>query len=119
VGNADDDILIAGTTAFDVDHEALCAIMDEWTSSRDYATRTANIRGTGSGASFESRLNANYFLTDDGFTTTVFDDAVKDTMTGSEGQDWFFANLDSGILDKITDLSAAEFAEDLDFILAE
>jgi hypothetical protein len=37
----------------------------------------------------------------------------------SSGQDWFFANLDSGVLDKITDLHASEFAEDLDFNLAE
>ncbi len=43
-------------------------------------------------------------------------------MTGSAGQDWFFANqfLDNGDnpnhKDKITDLHAAEFANDLDFI---
>ena len=39
-------------------------------------------------------------------------------LTGSAGQDWFFANLDTGVLDKITDLGAAEFAIDLDFINA-
>jgi hypothetical protein len=119
VGNADDDILIAGTTSFDEDHEALCAIMDEWTSSRDYATRTANIRGTGSGPSFDARQNGNYFLIVGEPSPTVYDDASKDTMTGSEGQDWFFANLEAGILDKITDLNAEEFAEDLEFILAD
>ncbi|WP_202921112.1 hypothetical protein [Anatilimnocola aggregata] len=36
--------------------------------------------------------------------------------TGSAGRDWFFANLDNGVLDKITDLHASEFADDLDFI---
>jgi hypothetical protein len=40
-------------------------------------------------------------------------------MTGSSGLDWFFANLDSGVLDKITDLSAKEFADDLAFIMAQ
>jgi hypothetical protein len=29
----------------------------------------------------------------------------------------FWANLDSGTRDKVTDLSASEFASDLDFIL--
>ena len=56
---------------------------------------------------------------------TVFDDNEKDTMTGSSGQDWFFANLaldagdDATANDKITDLHADEFAVDLDWILAE
>jgi hypothetical protein len=43
-------------------------------------------------------------------------------VTGSAGQDWFFANLfldngdDAVTKDKITDLSASEFAQDLGFI---
>ncbi|MBO0697984.1 MAG: autotransporter-associated beta strand repeat-containing protein, partial [Zavarzinella sp.] len=48
-GNAGDDILIAGTTAYDGSADALGAVMAEWTSSRDYATRVANLRGEGSG----------------------------------------------------------------------
>jgi hypothetical protein len=52
----------------------------------------------------------------------VLDDDEKDMLTGSAGQDWFFANLvldngdDANQKDKITDLSASEFALDLDFI---
>ena len=48
------------------------------------------------------------------------DDNAKDTLTGSEGQDWFFANLLADgrdyVLDKITDLSTFEqlYAQDLD-----
>src|SRR5262249_7133442 len=57
-GNADDDIIISGTTAFDADRAALNLIMAEWTSSRDYATRTANIQGTGTG----TRANGSTFL---------------------------------------------------------
>ncbi|MCR4413038.1 MAG: hypothetical protein NUV77_11520 [Thermoguttaceae bacterium] len=54
---------------------------------------------------------------------TVFDDNAKDTLTGCEGLDWFFANVvldggDATTRDKITDLSANEFAMDLDWILA-
>ena len=37
-------------------------------------------------------------------------------LTGSEGQDWFLFNADTGVKDKVTDLKANEFADDLDFI---
>jgi hypothetical protein len=39
------------------------------------------------------------------------DDGVEDELTGSAGQDWFFAQLDTGILDKITDRKANEYVE--------
>jgi hypothetical protein len=39
-------------------------------------------------------------------------------MTGSAGRDWLWANLDHPVQDRITDLSASEFAADLDFILS-
>ena len=121
VGNADDDILIAGFTEFDNSEAALMAILNEWTSTRSYAERTANIAGTGNGASFVARLNGNYFLMNEGPSATVRDDNAKDILTGSAGQDWFFANLeitndDAVIEDKITDLNALEFAADLDWI---
>lgn len=66
-----------------------------------------------SGSSLTSRLHGNVFLLAD---VTVFDDGVKDVLTGSAGKDWFWANLDTGVKDKITDLSANEFATDIDFI---
>ncbi len=115
VGNAEDDVLVSGSTAFDGNEAALAALLAEWTSARDYATRVANITGTGSGA----RLNGGNFLrvTGDLATTTVYDDGAADVMTGTSGQDWYFANLaGTGVLDRITDLSAAEFANDLSFI---
>jgi Ca2+-binding RTX toxin-like protein len=121
VGNEADDILIAGSTAFDAIEVALSAILAEWTSSRSYAQRVANITGTGTGSDFDNRLHGDTYLrvTTDAATTTVFDDGSQDTLTGNSGQDWFFANLlRSGAKDKITDLSAAEFANDLTFILA-
>jgi len=47
----------------------------------------------------------------------VFDDNSADLLTGASGQDWYFANLwGTGVHDKITDLSASEFANDLTFI---
>jgi uncharacterized delta-60 repeat protein len=117
VGNAEDDILIAGSTAFDGNEAALCAVLREWTSARSYAARVANLMGTGSGTDFANRLNGNFFLKTDGSGVTVFDDGSADVLTGSSGQDWYFANLaGSSVHDKITDLSAAEFAQDLAFI---
>jgi Ca2+-binding RTX toxin-like protein len=101
IGNGGDDILIGGTTVYDLDVAALCAIMDEWTSTHDYATRVANLTDTGSG--LLSRLNGNYFLIQD---QTVFNDASQDRLTGSAGSDWFFA----GTADKITDLNAIDRA---------
>src|SRR5262249_46645463 len=59
VGNGGDDILIGGRTAFDGNEAALCAVLAEWTSGRDYQARVANLRGLGSGP----RANGNFFLT--------------------------------------------------------
>jgi hypothetical protein len=72
----------------------------------------ANLLGTGSGP----RANGTTFLTVNGPDARVFDDGVLDVLTGAEGRDWFFANLDTGLLDRITDLHSNEFAADLDFI---
>jgi Ca2+-binding RTX toxin-like protein len=109
VGNADDDILIAGRTSFDSIDSSLCAIMAEWTSAAGYNTRVAHLRGD-----ISSGLNGSILLNDQ----TVHDDAVEDILTGSSGQDWFLFNQDGdgGRRDRITDLSASEFANDIDFI---
>lgn len=55
-------------------------------------------------------LNGSYVLKSGGVDATVGDDGAKDMLTGSAGADWFFANLVDGVLDKITDLKADEFA---------
>jgi hypothetical protein len=88
------DILIAGTTAFDANETAPSAIMAEWTSGRDYATRIANLSGTGSGP----RANGDIFLIASGPNATVFDNGVSDVLDGGSGMDWFFANLTQDIL---------------------
>ena len=111
MGDAGDDILVAGTTDFDAVDAAVCAIMDEWTSGANYNTRVGHLRGDLSGG-----LNGSTFLK----KTTVHDDGVEDTLTGSAGQDWFLLNLDGdhgAVKDKVTDLGAQEFADDIDFIL--
>ena len=109
LGGAADDLLIAGTTAFDGDAAALDAIMAEWASARSYAERVANLRGTGGGP----RSNGNFFLVAQPSGRTVFDDGVADELTGSAGQDWFFANLEGG-LDLLLDFHPGqELADDL------
>ena len=122
VGNAGDDLLIAGYTAFDAIDSALAAIMAEWTSDRSYADRVKNLRGDDSSPTFADRANGDVYLAADGSlgrAVTVLDDGVKDVLTGDGGLDWFLFNADGdneAKKDKVTDLNAAEFADDLDFI---
>jgi uncharacterized delta-60 repeat protein len=115
VGRADDDILVAGDTAYDdvliaENHQALDAILAEWNSDCGYDVRVKNL-WDGSGSA--TRLNGSAFLAAD---VTVFDDGAEDILTGNQGMDWFLCNKDSGVIDRITDLSAREFADDLDLI---
>jgi hypothetical protein len=116
VGNTEEDILIAGTTAYDNNDEALCAIMNEWTLTgvgNSYGDRKTRIMNGSLAGGF--RLNGNY-----GATQTVFNDESVDTLTGSQGQDWFFANkvadgVIGDVLDKVTDQAANELWNDTDF----
>ncbi|MEO6436864.1 MAG: PKD domain-containing protein [Tepidisphaeraceae bacterium] len=98
-GEVDDDILIAGTTVHDNDSAALNAILAEWNSASAAATRVASLQAT--------HLDKD---------TQVFDDGDVDTLTGKNGDDWFFFNNDVGVLDIVTDLKASDFGDDLDFI---
>jgi Ca2+-binding RTX toxin-like protein len=116
VGNADDDILVAGILLYESNETAIDRIMREWTANDTYANRTAHLSGATGG------LNEAYYLVTDGPSANVLDDNDNDVLTGSSGDDWFFANLflgngdDASQKDKITDLHASEFALDLDFI---
>jgi Ca2+-binding RTX toxin-like protein len=115
VGNEEDDILISGATDYDLNILAMDTIFDEWRSGREYDKRVANIRGG---------LSGGYFLANDGPSANIHDDGAADVLTGNSGLDWFFANFvldvgdDAATKDKIKDLTAEEFAGDLDFILS-
>jgi uncharacterized delta-60 repeat protein len=113
-GGGGEDVLIAGRTAFDADKTALDALMAEWNSGRDYLTRVANLRGTGSGPDFAGRLNGNFFLVAEGPGATVFDDNAADRLSGNGGRDWFFANLDSSPFDDMRDRKTDEVLIDID-----
>jgi hypothetical protein len=94
-GGGADDVLISGTTSFDMDKAALTAILNEWQrTDKTYAQRIADLRaGTGFAAGHMLVRGA-----------TVLDDAFVDVLKGNGGLDWFFANLGpSGTTDTIQD----------------
>jgi hypothetical protein len=90
LGSSGQDIMIGGTTAFDHDHGALDATLAEWTSNRSYQTRIENLQGTGSGTSFDERLNGGVFLQ---AGVTVGDDNASDILLGGRGRDWYLSTL--------------------------
>lgn len=107
-GNEDDDIIIGGISAYDdASVLALRAISAEWTSSRSYAQRAANVNGS---SPTPVRNNDSYFLT---ANVTTFDDGAVDTLAGDVGSDLFFANVDASAKDKIADATTAEFVFDI------
>jgi Ca2+-binding RTX toxin-like protein len=110
-GVGDDDILIAGRTAYDGNLAALDAVMSEWNSARDYATRLKNLSSAATAT--PTRSNGDYFLNE----TTVLDDGLIDALFGEGQRDWFLANLDgdgqTARKDKL-DKKSDETAHDVD-----
>jgi hypothetical protein len=106
ISGTDADRLIGSTTAFDANGAALAAIMADWTSGHNFATRVVNLTDQASSAGFLARLNGAYFLLDSGSGQTVFNDSSANTLTGSAGSDWLFA----GTADQVTGLSASDLA---------
>ena len=107
-GAAGDDLLISGSTFYDKNRDALFAIKSEWTSTRTFAQRAANIWGNGT----ETRNNGEFHLNSDptdSITDTVFADTEVDSLTGGLNQDWFFASLDD-----TTDLTGGALPDRLD-----
>jgi hypothetical protein len=93
-------MLIGGTTAFDANLLALCAIAAEWASTNNYVTRISHLQGTNPGG-----LNGAYLLT----AATVSDDGAADVLRGQGGTDWFFAHVQGGgVLDTVIDLQRDE-----------
>jgi large repetitive protein len=90
VGGPGDDALIGGRTLFDPNDNALTpdfdvallALLSEWNSGRDVATRVANLSGTGSG----TRLNGDNFLQTG---VTVLDIQKGDKLVGASGDNWY------------------------------
>lgn len=117
VGGNGEDLLVAGWTHFDANAEALDAIMAEWTSSRSFAARVANLSGTGSGSNWTNRANGNSFLVANPggpHDVTVFDDDGSDSLVGGLGRDWLFANFTgAGVHDLVSGNELQDLAVDL------
>jgi hypothetical protein len=79
-GGNGDNLLLSGSTAYDMNLVALQVIMREWTrTDADFSTRLAHLR-TGGG------LNGDFLLD----ATHVFGDGVQNAVTGGSGQNAFF-----------------------------
>lgn len=77
-GGDGDDLLIAAATACHDDMAALNAVLTEWSSVASYLDRVNHLK-TGSGIQLNS--------------TSIIDDANRDTLTGDSGQEWFISGL--------------------------
>jgi hypothetical protein len=78
-------VLIGGTTDFDANQAALCALMDEWTRrDADYAARVGHLTGSLAGG-----LNGPYLLN----AATVHDDGAADRLIGTAGRDLYFLSM--------------------------
>jgi hypothetical protein len=107
VSNGGDDIVIAGATSYEsassiddklANDASLMKLLDEWNSSRSYATRVSNLRaGTGPVLSGTGRS-----LT---VGVTVLNDTSADQLSGAAGMDWFFYDPAT---DTITDKASIE-----------
>src|SRR5205814_7818895 len=114
-----DDILVAGSTRYDSQLAALDAIMAEWSSATDYATRLEHLMGPDAGLNTVGSQGVFLRAGPTAAQATVYDDASVDVLTGAAGHDWFWANVEGcGVHDRITDLAGSEFANDLAFIQA-
>ena len=101
------DILIGGTTTFDLNNQALQALLSEWESASAPSIRMANLRGTNG----PTGLNGNHYLTPN--VTVVNDGAVDNLVGNPSSRSWFFADLASDAKDKLTGKKANEWVETL------
>jgi Ca2+-binding RTX toxin-like protein len=106
-GGSGGDILIAGTTDFSANDEAISKILAEWSSAGSYATRVAHLRGTTAGG-----LNEPFFLTG-GASGTVHDDVILDALKSGKGQEWFLAHTTGITIDTLKKRASNEFVDDI------
>src|SRR3954454_18386514 len=99
MGGGDDDIVVAGTTAYDQDLPALASVMREWTSDADYWLRIRHLFGYAG----DGPQNAGVLL----LPSDVTGDSTADTVSGDGGTDFWFVAI-SGTKDKLADYGAGE-----------
>lgn len=95
LGGLAEDILIGGTTKFDENAAALLSVLAEWKRTGvSYDERVDHLTGKTPGG-----LNGSVLLK----STTVKKDSATDSLTGGDGQDWFWA-----LANEISDRQPAE-----------
>jgi Ca2+-binding RTX toxin-like protein len=99
-GGTGDDLLIDGQTAHDASAAALDALLAEWASNNNYLDRVAHLTGTSGGANGSTHLGGS----------NVIHDTAIDILLGGDGDDLFFAKLDSPALDVLSDKQPNESA---------
>jgi hypothetical protein len=83
-----DDVLIAGTTDYDLDVVALCQLLAEWSATNQAAgARVAHLLGPDAGGSAGGR-NGGAYLNE----KTVHDDRAVDLLFAGRGTDWFLVS---------------------------
>ncbi len=97
-GRGGDDLVIGGRTALDNNTGSLWQLLAEWSSTRTYDQRIANLNGTGVGP----RSNGESFLRNDLEDTIFGDEGMLDELLGGTGRDWFIADLEDQLLDRVT-----------------
>jgi Ca2+-binding RTX toxin-like protein len=82
------DLLIAGRIYFSNLPVAIYSIQAEWTSTRSYSDRIANLTGLGANNVNDPLLPG----------VSILDDAAIDQVYGGADQDWFVADIESDLL---------------------
>ena len=100
LGGDGDDLLIGGTTTLDLLNGDFVDVQSEWNSSDDYATRVANLLGTGGSGSGALVPGDN-----------LSDDEVIDLLYGEDDLDWFLASLTGDI---VFDAESGEILTEID-----
>ena len=95
IGNTAADILISGTSS--LSQAGIDAVMKEWTSNHSFAVKVLNLTGV---IPLSNRLNGNSYLTPG---VTIFNDTAVDTLSGGDGDDFYYAQLFGSSADVIKD----------------
>jgi hypothetical protein len=106
VGHSDSDLLIAGALGSALNEATLPLVLQEWQRTDiGYGKRITDLEYGGG-------QHGSTVLT---WGTAVIGDNGGATLTGGPGQNWFFANLHTGIKDTITNLISGEQVNNGDF----
>jgi len=91
MGTTGDNIEISGTTSYDANQAALCAILKEWDSGDSYSVRVQKITQTG------LNVNGSTVVLN---SSTIQRAAAREYLFGGMGQNLYFANETGSFFDR-------------------